>query len=382
MPKSINVPFIDLRRQHAPIRKELTDCFTAAVDTGCFVGSSSVCDFESEFSSYIGTEFCVGVSNGTEALRFALLAAGIGAGNRVITVPNTFIATIEAILQTGAEVEFVDIDPETCLMDVNKLSEHLKKRFAKGRRQDRPSAVVPVHLYGQCANMDSINELAAEYDLRVIEDAAQAHGATYKGRKAGSFGVAAGFSFYPSKNLGACGEAGAVTTDDPVVAEKIKMLRDHGQKEKYRHVIEGYNGRLDSIQAAVLRVKLKRLDSWNERRREIASAYNEGLKGVKGITPVKIIPDNVSCYHLYVVRVEERDALQTKLNDRGITTGLHYPVPVHLQPWCFSFAAGEGSFPVAEKAANEVLSLPMFPELTEDETNYVIETLKEYGGRL
>jgi dTDP-4-amino-4,6-dideoxygalactose transaminase len=352
----MNIPFLDLVTPHIELEEELIAVVRKALRSAHFIGGEEVESFESEWAAYCDTKYCVGVGSGTDALRFALLAAGIGKGDTVITVPNTFIATTEAISQSGAEIAFVDIDERTYNMDPEKLREYLQTN-------PRVKAVIPVHLYGQMADMDQILDIAEKYNVVVIEDACQAHGAEYFSRrqnrwfKAGSMGKAAAFSFYPGKNLGACGEAGAVTTNDPEIARKIKMLRDHGQAKKYYHDMEGYNGRLDAIQAGILRVKLRHLDEWNSKRREAAQRYGELLSGV--VLPYE--PDwSQAVYHLYVIRTSDRDALQKHLAEANIGTGLHYPVPLHLQN---AYSSLPGAFPVTEKCAREILSLPMFPQL-------------------
>jgi dTDP-4-amino-4,6-dideoxygalactose transaminase len=343
--------------------------------------------FEQEFAAFCDASYCIGVGSGTDALRFALLAAGVEPGDAVITVPNTFIATTEAISQAGALPVFVDVDERTYNLDPQKLRRYIetqcefdaidKKLF--DRKTRRPvSAVIPVHLYGQMADMDAILELADKYNLIVIEDACQAHGAEYfskkenRWRKAGSMGRAAAFSFYPGKNLGACGEGGAVTTNDEEMARKIRMLRDHGQAQKYYHDMEGYNGRLDAIQAGILRVKLKHLAEWTEKRRAAAAHYNELLaeNDSKMILPHE--PSwSKAVYHLYVVRVEDREGLMKHLNSVGIGTGIHYPIPLHLQKAYETLGYRKGDFPVAEKTALEIVSLPMFPQLQAEQRTRV-----------
>jgi dTDP-4-amino-4,6-dideoxygalactose transaminase len=346
----------------------------------------------------------VAVNSGTDALRFALIASGIGSGDEVVTVPNTFIATTEAISQTGATPAFVDIDERTYNMDPNKLEDYLKRKLSSsstallksGSSTKRPKAVLPVHLYGQSADMDSILGIAEHYGLIVIEDACQAHGALYyskknrKWRKAGSMGLAAAFSFYPGKNLGACGEGGAVTTNDEKIAQKIRMLRDHGQAKKYHHEFEGYNGRLDAIQTGILRVKLKHLPEWNEHRRHNALLYNEYLtrasepatRNSQPVTHNIIVPFEPSwskaVYHLYVIRTKKRDELQKFLSDNGIGAGLHYPIPLHLQGAYQRAGWTSGIYPVTEKVAKEILSLPMFPHLTEQQILYVTDKIKQF----
>lgn len=413
----MNIPFLDLITPHLELEEELVNLFRSCLRTASFVGGEQVQTFEQEFAQFCETEYCVAVNSGTDALRFALIAAGIGPGDEVITVPNTFIATTEAISQTGASIAFVDIDEKTYNMDPNKLQDYLKKRFKeKGSRKKennpknqksesvhlspltfhlapKPKAIVPVHLYGQPADMDSILEIAGRYGLSVIEDACQAHGALYYSgkdenwKKAGSMGLAAAFSFYPGKNLGACGEGGAVTTDDEKVAQKIRMLRDHGQAKKYYHDLEGYNGRLDAIQCGILRIKLKRLEDWNEKRRYNASLYNELLNTEAHhsstlntvITP--FVPSwTKPVFHLYIIRTQKRDELQKYLADNGISTGLHYPIPLHLQNAYKNINLTNGNYPVTERVSNEILSLPMFPGLTSEQIGYVADKIKEFYG--
>jgi dTDP-4-amino-4,6-dideoxygalactose transaminase len=366
--------------QHRSLKEELVSVFADALDHAAFVGGSQVEDFEKEFARFVGSACSVGVANGTDALRLALIAMGVGPGSRVVTVPNTFIATTEAISQVGASFDFVDVDPNTCLMDPNRLEDHLRTAFAGASGRPWPSVVVPVHLYGQCAEMDAITQLARKYGLVVLEDAAQAHGASHRGRNAGALGDAAAFSFYPAKNLGACGEAGAVTTDSPQVAEKVRMLRDHGQRVKYYHALEGYNARLDAIQAGMLRIKLAHLEGWNAARREIASFYDDAFGQVDWVRTVEIKPHNVSCYHLYVIHAPQRDALQAYLKSVGIATGLHYPLPLHLQPCYAHLGLGVGAFPNAERSAAHLLSLPMFPELGLERAERVVDAVRSFPG--
>lgn len=381
----MQIPFLDLIAPHRELEEELVKVFRECLRTASFVGGSQVQGFEEEFAQFCETKYCVAVNSGTDALRFALIAAGIGPGAEVITVPNTFIATTEAISQTGASIAFVDIDERTYNMDPNQLEDYLKFRNRQSAiRNGRPRAVLPVHLYGQPADMDSILEIANRYGLMVIEDACQAHGALYyskiedKWKKAGSMGLAAGFSFYPGKNLGACGEGGAVTTNDEKIVQKVMMLRDHGQARKYYHDFEGYNGRLDAIQTGILRVKLKHLSDWNEKRRQKAYRYNEMFAQIDSL----ILPYEPSrtkgVYHLYIVRVQKREELQKYLSERGVATGLHYPIPLHLQKAYGGLGHIEGSFPVTEKVGKEILSLPMFPQITEDQQDEVVNRIKEF----
>jgi dTDP-4-amino-4,6-dideoxygalactose transaminase len=378
--QSSSIPFLDLVTPHLELERELTDVLHQTLATAGFIGGPMVEGFEKAFAAFCQTDFSVAISSGTDALRFALMACGIKPGDAVVTVSHTFIATTEAISQAGALPEFVDIDQRTYNMDPEKLKEYLELHCTTNksgrrisRRSGRPvTAVVPVHLYGQTADMDAIQEVANEYGLIVIEDACQAHGAEYFSRKrgrwmkAGSIGRAAAFSFYPGKNLGACGEAGAVTTNDEAVAAKIRMLRDHGQAKKYYHDIEGYNGRLDAMQAGFLHVKLKRLPDWNEKRRQHAERYRQ----LMGKCEAVILPHepewSKAVYHLFVIRVGDRERLKDHLAAAGIGTGIHYPIPLHLQKAYASFRYRSGDFPVTERAAAEILSLPMFPGLTEE----------------
>jgi dTDP-4-amino-4,6-dideoxygalactose transaminase len=377
------IPFLDLVTPHRELAAELVDAFHQALSTAGFIGGAQVEGFEREFAAYCGTGFCVGVANGTDAVRFALMASGVGVGDAVVTVSHTFIATVESISQAGAEAEFVDIDPQTYCMSPDALDAYLRS-CAKdpesgrpfGRRTGKPiKAVLPVHLYGQVADMDAILSIAAYHNLLVIEDACQAHGAKYRSadsewKRAGTFGRAAAFSFYPGKNLGACGEGGAVTTDDEQVAKTIRMLREHGQAKKYYHEIEGYNGRLDAIQAAFLRVKLRHLDDWNAQRRAAAARYTEELASIPTVAVPCESERSQSVYHLYVIRTANRDALAEHLKSQGVATGLHYPLPLHLQN-CYRHWGYAGSLPVTEQVASEILSLPMFPTLTREQQHRV-----------
>lgn len=388
------VPFLDLVTPHKELEDELVAVFTTSLRTAGFIGGSMVENFERDFARFCDAGFCVGVGSGTDALRFALTAVGIGPGESVVTVPHTFIATTEAISQSGATPEFVDIDESTCTIDPVKLQDFLEnqcgldpatQQLISRRTKKAVTAIVPVHLYGQCADMDAILAIAQHYRLAVIEDACQAHGAEYYSKKekswkkAGSMGQAAAFSFYPGKNLGACGEAGAVTTNDPRVAEKIRMIRDHGQSKKYYHDIEGYNGRLDSIQAGILGTKLQHLKEWNEKRRTIATNYRELLEVLRDQIDLVEEPTwSKSVYHLFVIRTEKRDQLQQFLKDQGIGTGIHYPIPLHVQKAYRSLGYKKGDFPVSEKVASEILSLPMYPQLGFDEQKYVVEKIGEF----
>lgn len=367
----MNIPFLDLKAQFKQIEHDVIPAVTEAMTNGAFIGGPQVTNFEEEFAAFCDSRYCVGVGSGTDALRFALMAAGVGQGDEVITVPNTFIATTEAISQVGAKPKFVDVKEDTCNIDPDKIEAHITSKTR---------AIIPVHLYGQIADMDAILKIAEKSNLAVIEDACQAHGALYKGKRAGSMGAAGCFSFYPGKNLGAFGEAGAVVTQDEQMAQKMRMIRDHGQEKKYHHQIEGFNGRLDAIQAAVLRIKLKHLPDWTESRRQNAARYNALLSQIPGVkTPTEA--DLVeSVYHLYVIHVDNRDDLQKFLMNKGIATGLHYPLPLHLQPAYKHLEYPKGAFPIAENSAARLLSLPMFPELTNEQIEYIAKSIKEFMG--
>jgi dTDP-4-amino-4,6-dideoxygalactose transaminase len=389
---STQIPFLDLTRPHLEMEEELISVFRSALHTAGFIGGKAVQDFERAFAEFCEVDHCVGIGSGTDALRFALMAAAVSPGDSVLTAPNTFIATAEAISQAGAQPEFIDIDEQTYNIDPEKLREYLETKCDRDALTGRPvsrqtgrviSAVVPVHLYGQAADMDPILKLAEAYNLIVVEDACQAHGAEYfvqenhTWRKVGSIGKAAAFSFYPGKNLGACGEAGAVTTNDPDLAQKIRMLRDHGQSEKYYHDIEGYNGRLDAIQAGILRLKLDRLAQWNSQRREKAETYRELLGSVNGVT-LPVEPGWArAVYHLYVIRVQDRNGLQDSLKAAGVGTAVHYPIPLHLQKAYRTLGYAKGDFPVTERVASEILSLPMYPQLTRFEQEDVVQAVRE-----
>jgi dTDP-4-amino-4,6-dideoxygalactose transaminase len=385
---SDSIPFLDLVTPHVELEQELSEVFRKALRTAGFIGGPMVEEFEKAFAAFCDVRHSVAVSSGTDALRFALMASGVKPGDVVVTVPHTFIATTEAISQAGALPEFVDIDERIYNMDPEKLGEYLEKHCTlddagrlMSRRSGRPvTAVVPVHLYGQMADMDSILDLADRYRLVVIEDACQAHGAEYfsqkhnRWMKAGSMGRAAAFSFYPGKNLGACGEAGAATTNDACIAKTMKMLRDHGQATKYYHDIEGYNGRLDAIQAGLLHVKLKHLAKWNAQRSERAAEYKRLLESADAPLVAPHEPSwSRAVYHLYVVRTADRESLMEHLKRAGIGTGIHYPIPLHLQKAYASMNYAVRDFPITEKAATEIVSLPMFPQLTPQQQNRVVE---------
>ena len=393
MTNATKIPFLDLVTPHQELQEELLAVVKKAFSNAGFIGGPMVEEFEQEFAAFCGAKYCVGVNSGTDALRFAFMAAGVQPGDIIITVPNTFIATTEAISQAGANIAFVDIHEQTYTMDPEKLREYLDTRCEFNSKtggtiemgsKRRVVGIVPVHLYGQTADMDPILELAEKHNLFVIEDACQAHGAQYFSKKdnawklAGSMGKAAAFSFYPGKNLGACGEAGATTTNDPAMAARMKMIRDHGQAKKYYHDIEGYNGRLDSIQAGWLSVKLRHLAKWNEARRTHAHRYHELLAEAKDSI---VVPVEASwtrgVYHLYVVRVQDREAFQTTLAEAGIGTGIHYPIPLHLQKAYENLDYKKGDFPVTERMAAEIVSLPMFPQMTNEQLDEVAMKVRE-----
>ena len=388
-----NIPFLDLVTPHVELEAELTAVFQKVIRSAGFIGGPLVEQFEKEFAEFCQTSRSVAVNSGTDALRFALMAAGVKAGDVVITVPNTFIATTEAISQAGALPEFVDVDERTYNLDANKLREYLQAQCtvsAEGRllskRNKRPvTAIVPVHLYGQMADMDAILELAEQYRLMAIEDACQAHGAEYFSRqqnrwlRAGCMGRAGAFSFYPGKNLGACGEGGAVTTNDAKLADTCKMIRDHGQAKKYYHDMEGYNGRLDAIQTGILSVKLKHLPEWNAQRRERAEEYKRLFAASEAALDAPIEPSwSRAVYHLYVVRTQDREGLMQHLTKAGIGTGIHYPVPLHQQRAYASLGYKQGDFPVTEKVAGEIVSLPMFPQLRAEQQKRVVSEIARF----
>jgi dTDP-4-amino-4,6-dideoxygalactose transaminase len=391
-----SIPFLDLVTPHLELEQELTAVFRQALHTAGFISGPMVEEFEKAFAAFCGTSHSIAISSGTDALRFAIMASGVQPGDVVVTVPHTFIATTEAISQAGALPEFVDIDERTYNMDPENLREYLEEqctadksgKLISRRSGRRVTAVVPVHLYGQTADMDAILELAARFGLVVIEDACQAHGAEYFSRKhnrwmkAGSMGKAAAFSFYPGKNLGACGEAGAVTTNDAGIARKISMLRDHGQAQKYYHDVEGYNGRLDAMQAGLLHVKLTHLAKWNAQRRERAAEYNRLFAATDETLVPPFEPSwSRAVYHLYVIRTDDRDGMMNHLKKVGIGTGIHYPIPLHLQKAYAALNYHRGDFPVAEKAAAEIVSLPMFPQLTGEQQARVVEETLSFTSK-
>lgn len=360
-----NIPLVGLFDQYQTIKPEIDAAIESIITRSAFVGGEEVRSFESEFAAYCETKACVGAGNGTDAIYLTLRALGIGPGDEVITVAHTFIATSEAISMTGARPVFVDITEDTMLMNPALLEQAVTPRT---------KAIVPVHLYGQPCDLDAIMKVADRHGLKVIEDAAQAHGARWRGRRAGSIGDAGCFSFYPGKNLGAFGDAGAVVSQDEELIERIRMLANHGRLEKYTHKMEGVNSRLDGLQAAILRVKLRHLDEWNESRRRHADFYFENLSGNELRMPV-VDENALPVWHLFVVRVADRESFQQKLKGEGIATGVHYPVPLHLQPACQYLGIPKGSLPVTEEVSGEVVSLPMYPELTSAQLESVVNAI-------
>jgi len=362
----MRVPLVDLTAQFQPMKAEVMRAIEEVLDSmHLFMGPNAVA-FEREFAAYCGTRVCIAVANGTDALHLALRAAGVGPGDEVITVAHTFFATTEAIVIVGATPVYVDIDPHTYLIDVSQIEERITSRTR---------AIVPVHLYGQMADMDAIMDIARSHDLVVIEDAAKAHGAAYRGRRAGSISHAACFSFYFSKNLGAYGESGAVVTSDPELARRVRLFRDHGSEKRYHHDAFGGNSRMDEIQAAILRVKLRRLNTWNAQRQLNASAYDRLLADVDIDLPVTA-PNRTHVYYVYVIRSAHRDIVQRELAARDIGTGVHFPIPAHLQPATAQFGYRLGDLPRTEAAAREVLSIPMYPELTTDQLEWVAASVR------
>jgi dTDP-4-amino-4,6-dideoxygalactose transaminase len=365
------IPFVDLKAQYSGIKDEVNAAIQNILETCQFTLGSEVAAFEDEFSSYCQAEYGIGVNTGTSALHLALLAAGVGPGDEVITVPFTFVATVAAIYYTGAKTVFVDIDPTTFTIDVKAIEAAIT---------EKTKAILPVHLYGQPADMDPILDIAKRHGLVVIEDAAQAHGAEYKGKRVGGIGDMGCFSFYPGKNLGAYGEGGMVVTNNAEYTRTIRMLRDWGAEQKYQHVLKGYNYRLEGLQGAVLRVKLRHLEAWTEARRAVAANYNEFFAGSEVLTP-QAMSYARHVYHIYAVRTKNRSEWQQALQAKGIQTGIHYPIPVHLLPAYADLGYTEGDFPHSEQAANEVLSLPMFAELTQAQCKEVSEAVASLANQ-
>lgn len=364
----MNVPFMDLKTQYRTIASEINTRIASVVENADFILGEELTLFEEEFARYCNTRFAVGLDNGTSALELALRAYGIGPGDEVITVANTFIATVSAIAFTGALPVLVDIDPQTYNIAVSNIEPLITPHTR---------AIIPVHLYGQPADMDPIMEIARKHNLIIVEDACQAHGALYKGQTVGSIGNIGCFSFYPAKNLGAFGDGGMLVTNDKEIADRVRMLRNYGQQEKYKHLFIAYNRRLDTLQAAVLRVKLKYLENWNEARRRHAGLYAKLLSNNNLSLPLETKYAR-HVYHLYVVRTAKRDALQKHLKNNGIATGVHYPIPVHTQQAYQYLGYHKGDFPISEAYAEQILSLPMYPELTEEQIEYVAKVIKEF----
>ncbi len=362
------IPFVDLKAQYDFLKNEVHHAMNEVIEKTAFVGGSYLQSYEKEFAEFCNTKHCVGVANGTDALTLILKALDIKEGDEVITVPNTFIATTEAISNNRAIPRFVDVCNDTMNLDPTLL-ERITSNKVK--------AIIPVHLYGQPAQMDKICEIAKRKSWFVIEDAAQAHGAKFQGKNVGSFGIATAFSFYPGKNLGAYGDGGAVITNDTKLSDHVRMLANHGRTDKYEHQMIGVNSRLDSLQAAILRVKLKYLSTWNEKRRKVAALYHKAFDEIK-ISYVQQLPSTESVFHLYVIRVKQRDQLRDYLQSKGIQTGIHYPIPLHLQPAYRFLNIPKGTYPIAETAADEILSLPMFAELSETQVYQVVSSIKEF----
>jgi dTDP-4-amino-4,6-dideoxygalactose transaminase len=364
----MSIPFLDLKAQYKTIKPEVDKAIAEVVESCWFVGGPRVKSFCENFATYCGAEHAVGSSSGTSAIHLALAALGIGPGDEVITPCNTFVATSEAITHSGAKPVFVDVSEDTQLIDVEKIEAAITSKTA---------AIMPVHLFGQPADVEAIRKIADNHGLKVVADAAQAHGSDIGGDRSKILGDATTFSFYPGKNLGAYGDGGMVVTNDAGLADRMRMLADHGSPKKYHHVTEGWNYRLDAIQAAVLDVKLNYLDGWTDMRRSRAARYDAAFADVDGVTPVAVKPGNRHVYHLYVIRVADRDKLGDDLRERGIATGIHYPGPLHLQPAYEYLGYGKGSFPVGEMCANEIISLPMFAELTDEQVDEVAAAVKE-----
>ncbi len=364
------VPFLDVRVKNPDVRSQIDRILSELITNASYIGGKEVQLFSEKFGAYCGGGKCVTLANGTDSLILTLKALGVGPGDEVITVPFTFIATTEAITHAGASIRFVDINPKTYTMDIGEL-----KRAVNSRTK----AIIPVHLFGQPADMDPIMEIAKERKIAVLEDAAQAHGAEYKGRRVGTLGDIASFSFYPTKNLGAMGDGGAVVSKNEELLAKVQRLGDHGRADRYYHTVEGYNSRLDAFQAAILRIKLEHLDAANERRRQIAETYNRALLNQSFITPPEVASYAKHVYHLYCVESSHRDQLLSYLQDRKIGCGVYYPVPLHLQPAYARLGLKRGDFPVSEAASQRILSLPMYPDMTEEEVKTVVDAIKAFS---
>jgi dTDP-4-amino-4,6-dideoxygalactose transaminase len=366
------LPLVDLHRQYETIHAEIQAALERVLGRADFILGRDVFDFEAEFAAFCNAEYAVGVASGTAAIHLVLSALGVGAGDEVITVPHTFIATVEPIVWLGAKPVFVDVDPEYFTLDPEKLEAAITSRT---------KAIIPVHLYGQPADMEAIRQIAARHGIPVVEDAAQAQGAAYKGRRAGTLGVAGCFSFYPGKNLGSYGDAGAITTNEARIAERVRRLRNHGRSSKYEHVEVGYGERLDTLQAAILRVKLAHLAEWNNRRRHLAAVYDAALSGIDEVKIPRMNPDCFSIYHLYVIQHPRRDDLAEFLRrEHAIHTGVHYPLPLHRQPALRSVGYKRGDFPVTERLSETILSLPLFPEMTVLEVEVVADAVRGFRG--
>jgi len=363
------IPLVDLKAQYESIREDIDSAIRRVLDHRAFIRGPEVDSFEKEFAEWCGAKYCAGVGSGTEAIYLALRALGVGRDHNVITSPHTFIATTEAITLTGAETRFVDTLPDTFNLDPDLLEQAI---------DSNTRAIVPVHLNGHPARMDEILPIAERENLIVIEDAAQAHGAIYKGKNAGTLSEAGCFSFFPGKNLGAYGDAGAVVSNDDGLIEKIRKISNHGRSEKYIHDIEGFNFRMDSLQAAILRAKLPHLNGWIEKRREKARRYSDLLQGIKGLTLPVEEDECLSAWHLYVIQVDRRDECLEELNAKGIQAGIHYPIPLHLQPAYAYLGYPVGSFPVAERVAKKILSLPLYPEISDEQQVYVAKCLIQF----
>ncbi|MBM4043688.1 MAG: DegT/DnrJ/EryC1/StrS family aminotransferase [Planctomycetes bacterium] len=366
---TVNIPFVDLKTQYQALADEIGAAVTSVMKRSDFILGEDVSLFEKEFAAFCGVRHAIGVASGTDALYLSLMACGVGPGDEVITVANTFIATVLAISFVGAKPVLVDIDPTTYNMDVGKVSAAITSKT---------KAIMPVHLYGQAVDMDAVLQVAKAKGLKVVEDACQAHGTIYKLKAAGAMGEVGCFSFYPGKNLGAYGDGGMAVTNSDELANRLRMLRNYGQRVKYYHDFKGLNSRLDTIQAAILRVKLKRLATWNDMRRRHALSYNRALQGAEVVTPAEASYGK-HIYHLYVVRSKKRDELKKHLESRGVSVGIHYPVPIHLQSAYRDLGYPQGSFPVTEQYAQEILSLPMFPELTDEQIAFVSQAIKEFA---
>jgi len=366
--KKIGVPFVDLKAQHLSIKDEIDEAMASVFSRTAFILGPETKKFEEDFANYCNAKYAVGVDSGTTALELILRAYGIGPGDEVITVANTFIATALAISNVGAEPVLVDIHPQTYNIDVERIEEAIT---------ERTKVIMPVHLYGQPADMDAIQDIAKKHNLIIVEDACQAHGAKYKGKRIGSMGNPAAFSFYPSKNLGACGDAGMVVTDDEDIANYIKMFRNVGQSEKYYHAIKGHNHRIDNLQSAILGVKLAHLDQWNSDRRRNANKLNQLLKNYNIVVP--FVPEYCEpVWHLYVIRVKNRDGLMGFLKNKNIGVGIHYPIPIHLQEAYSELGYNGGDFPITEEYSEEIVTLPMFPEMSEEQIVYLADAIKEF----